>query len=167
MEQEVAGGGIAWLPILVVVVGLVLVVGAVLVWRHGKARHAAAATWIRGEAIIDTADIDAHRGMDHGDRTTWRPSIAYRYYDAQGVERHGTRPFLTLKADWNTRAPAEEWLRRHQPGSVVPVWFDPYRPDDATLELNPPSALLSGIFGCVGLMFVVIGGALTFFIMTF
>lgn len=140
------------------IAGLALAGYGVVAYRRGLSRYASASTgWRQGVATIDQSWLEeVVSRSNEGDTTSYRARVAYRY-PVDGAERHGTKPFLCARVNFRSYKAGQAWLAGVPAGASVPVWYDPARPDDATIDLNRPSLSLILVLGMVGLGLAAMG----------
>jgi hypothetical protein len=120
---------------------------------RGNRRYADATTrWMRGEATILASEAPYVRAGKGGG---WNPRVSYRYV-ANGSERQGSRPYLVMRNYLSSKRAAEGWLAQNPAGATVPVWYDPDRPEDATIELNKPSLMMGYGLGVTGALAILL-----------
>jgi hypothetical protein len=106
-------------------------------WRTALASR----RWTATTATIVTSGV---RVEGTGRRISFLPAVTYQY-QAGGQPRTGTRlGFVSWGFHRWGRDEAEKALRPYPPGATVPVYVDPARPDEATLEQRRPRGQVGG-----------------------
>lgn len=84
----------------------------------------------------------------------YKPKIAYRYV-VNGQEYTG-RTIGPTEINTTLRRHAEDKIKQYPIGRTVPVFYDPFRPNDAVLQKEADSLAVAS-FGLVGGVFLVAG----------
>lgn len=113
--------------------------------------HVTALSWPSVEGIVLSTGIE-----DKGGRARYAPMVIFRY-EVGGVTYESSEIART-KAYSSSKAWAEGKAARFQPGSRVPVFYDPDDPSRGFLDKGTVDGVVAA-FG-VGVLFVLVGIAL-------
>jgi hypothetical protein len=132
-------------------IGLLLIVGAALLWHRRVLRtDALARRWLTVAGKIESADVVEH----WGDSRQYEPRILYGYsVDGRWMEGRHLRVGGPARRYLNRRGQAEAMIAPYRPGAAVTVHYDPQRPDRSVLEMRPSLAGVQPLFlgGCVAI----------------
>lgn len=126
-------------------------------WREVKA----ASTWTKGTAkIVRSGSRILTREDSEGRKTEGRvPAIEYEF--SVGLKpMRGTR--ISIGEIMPDSPEVEAALKRYPQGASAPVYFDPKDPRRCVLERDPPASFTT-IFGVVGALAAIAGGAALWF----
>lgn len=145
-------------PAFVALTGAILVGLAIWSYQKSGARYAAASSWAWTTGRIEKSWLKSvssatNSGALVATATYFTPCVEFTY-QAGGVERRGTKPFVIMQ-NMMMRDEANRWLASVPSGATVPVIYDPADLNDAALTLNPPQRLMIIWLGVVGIAMII------------
>jgi len=147
-----------WVPVGLILVGLIWVAG--FAWAHfravGKAK--AAETWPTAMGKVLSCDVVEEESRDReGGTTTWYNPVVRYAYNVGGRDLESSRlRFGNYRSA--SRKKAEACLARYSAGGSAPVRYNPERPEECVLETTKPGPLYM-VMAVFGLLFVAAGVA--------
>jgi hypothetical protein len=145
-----------WVPVGLIVIGLVWF-GA-LVWTHlravGKAK--AAETWPTASGKVTSCEVVVEESSDReGGTTTWYNPVVGYAYNVGGRELTGQRlRFGNYRS--SSRKKADAMIAPYAVGSSPTVRYNPEKPEECVLETRKPGPVYL-VMAVFGLLFVTMG----------
>jgi hypothetical protein len=135
--------------VLIVIFGII---GVIAFWygRRAIKKNLAALEWPTVMGKIIGAELDSYiKTDDDGDQTTmYTPLITYEY-EVEGQTYTSTQVRVMGFAATNMQSVSSKKLEAYPVGDAVEVHYNPFKPEDALLEIDPKKFNVPMIIGIV------------------
>lgn len=148
-------GGFSSLMSGVVAIPFLIIAGVFFyLWLRGRGKVNAANDWpsTTGKVLFATVEARRSRSGQSGYSTSYYPKIVYEY-EVNGQRFHSDRFNLGWEVGRGWQSGVQKTVERFPVGSLVPVYYNPAKPDESALEKSAPA---SNIFLFIALLIVAI-----------
>lgn len=127
--------GIVAIPFLIVAVVFFFL------WLRGRGKVSAAADWptTTGRVLFATVEARRSRSGSSGYSTSYYPKVVYEY-EVNGQRYHSDRFNLGWEVGRGWKSGVQKTVDRFPVGSLVPVYYNPAKPDESALEKSAPAS---------------------------
>jgi hypothetical protein len=117
--------------------------------------------WCQTNGAILDCFVERTGEFENGE--IWKPRVRYAF-DAGGRPFEGSLGRLSAPLEFGDRDSARRWAQSRQPGTIVPVWYDPDQPALNTLEMDAPGLASFPFVGVLGTILALTGVIVILFV---